>query len=70
MIQVNRWILPAVALIALMVLFASMNNSFIRSMIYPAPSVRVRGNAASLIRTTRLGPLNACLAMPAAVKLF
>jgi uncharacterized protein len=38
---VKRWIWWVLPLIALVVMGASMNNSFVRSMIYPAPSVRV-----------------------------
>ena len=41
MIQVNRWIWWAIPLIVLVLMLGYMNNSFIRSMIYPAPSVRV-----------------------------
>ena len=39
----NRWIWWTGLLIALVLMFIYMNNSFVRSMIYPAPSVRVPG---------------------------
>jgi hypothetical protein len=43
MIQVKRSILWILPVLALLVIGVSMNNSFVRSMIYPAPSVRVPG---------------------------
>jgi uncharacterized protein len=42
---VKRWIWWILPLIALVVMGASMNHSFVRSMIYPAPSARVPSTA-------------------------